>query len=107
MSDPTQAPEPRKIQTAVVTLEEPIVRGEAKIEQVTVRRPTVGELRGFSMNSLLSSEVAAHAKLLTRISSPTILAHEIDAMSPADFSELVGEVVTFLLPKAARDSLTA
>lgn len=88
-----------------VTLDAPIQRGEQTIGSISLRRPTVRELRGLSMNALLQTDVNEHAKLLPRISTPTLLAHEIDAMDPADFTALAGEVVGFLLPKAALDSL--
>lgn len=90
-----------------VTLEQPITRGEQTITAITLRQPVVRDLRGLAISALYTSDVDAIAKLLPRISTPTLLAHEIDAMDPADFAALAGEAVGFLLPKAQQESLTA
>lgn len=91
--------------TVSVTLDEPIQRGEQTITTITLRKPLVRELRGLAISAIYASDVDAMAKLLPRISSPTLLPPEIDAMNPADFAALASEAVGFLLPKAARDSL--
>lgn len=90
---------------ATVTLEQPITRGEQTIATVTLRRPLVRDLRGLAISALYTSDVDAMAKLLPRISTPTLLAHEIDTMAPADFATLAGEAIGFLLPRAAQESL--
>lgn len=106
MTDTTATPAPAP-NTTTVTLEDPIQRGEQTIATVTLRSPIVRDLRGLAISALYTSDVDAIAKLLPRITTPTLLAHEIDAMAPADFAALAGEVVAFLLPKAQQESLTA
>lgn len=104
MSKDTPAKQP---ETATVTLDTPIQRGDTTITSVTLRKPRAGELRGLSLSDLLTTNVDAHIKLLPRISTPTLIAAELDAMDPADLAALAGEVIGFLLPKATRDSLPA
>lgn len=43
----------------VITLETPLQRGEQTINDITLRKPSAGELRGLSLVSLLQMEVTA------------------------------------------------
>lgn len=90
-----------------VTLDTPITRGEQTITAITLRKPKSGELRGCSLSDLAQLDVAALARLLPRISEPTLTASDVDNLDPADLMKLGAEVVGFLLPAAARASLTA
>ncbi len=100
-------PKPASTNTVTVTLEDPIQRGAQTIDTVTLRKPIVRDLRGLAISALVTSQVDAIAALLPRISTPSLLAHEIDTMNPGDFAELAGEVVGFLLSKETKSSLTA
>lgn len=100
-------PAAKQPETATVTLDTPIQRGDTTITTITLRKPRTGELRGLSLSDVLTTNVDAHIKLLPRISTPTLIAAEIEAMNPADFAALAGEVIGFLLPKATLDSLPA
>ena len=51
--------------------------------------------------------MAYHFPLLPRITRPTLVAHELAALDPADLTQMAGEVAGFLLPKEARASLPA
>ena len=88
-----------------VELDTPIVRGDTKIEKITLRKPSAGELRGTSLASLLQMDVDALQKVLPRISEPTLTTHEIAAMDPADLVQLAGEFASFLAPKALQASM--
>ena len=92
---------------ATVTLDAPIQRGDEQITRVTLRRPRSGELRGLRLSELLNSDVDALLALLPRITRPTLVAHELAALDPADLTQMAGEVASFLLPKGARASLPA
>ena len=100
-------PKPASTNTVTVTLEDPVMRGELAISTVTLRKPIVRDLRGLAINALYTADVDAMAKLLPRITTPTLLAHEIDTMAPADFTALATEVVGFLLSKQDRAALPA
>lgn len=93
--------------SVTVTLEEPIIRGEQRIEQLQLLRPRTGDLRGMLLADVAQMKADAVAQLLPRITVPTILKHEVDAMAPADLVVCAGEVAGFLLPKAVLASLNA
>jgi hypothetical protein len=95
--------------TTTVTLDTPIQRGETTITEVTLRKPRAGELRGVKLAELLQMDVATLRTVVPRISTPMLLAADIDAMDPADLLQIGTEVSGFLLTKAtlASVSLTA
>lgn len=88
--------------TVTVPLQEPIQRGADALTSVQLMKPRVGDLRGLSLSELLMCKADAVAALLPRITVPTLFKHEVDAMDPADFVMISGEVVDFLTPQAAR-----
>ncbi|MFC3581097.1 phage tail assembly protein [Sphingomonas hylomeconis] len=85
-----------------VTLDTPIVRGTETIDSVSVRKPGSGELRGLTLMALSQLDYAALETLLPRITSPVLHKADIIALDPADLMQLGGEVMDFLLPKAAK-----
>ena len=85
-----------------VTLDTPIVRGDTTVDTVQIRKPNSGELRGLTLMALSQLDVGALEKLLPRITIPPLLKHDIAALDPADLMQLGGEVMDFLLPKAAK-----
>ena len=89
----------------IVTLDEPIKRGDQTITVVTLRKPNSGELRGLSLHELASMEVGALSRLIPRISNPTLVDHEVRGLDPADLTEMGVGVASFLLKKAQRESL--
>lgn len=86
--------------SAVVALDEPIVRGETEITCVTVRKPKSGALRGVRLVALMDMDVTAMTEVLPRITDPALTKPEIMAMSPGDLLSMSIEVVNFLLPKS-------
>lgn len=86
--------------SAVVALDEPIVRGETEITSVTVRKPKSGALRGVRLVALMDMDVTAMTEVLPRITDPALTKPEIMAMSPGDLLNMSIEVVNFLLPKS-------
>ena len=51
----------------VITLDNPVKRGEQVIEQVTLMKPNAGTLRGVSLAAVANSEVDALIKVLPRM----------------------------------------
>lgn len=86
--------------SAVVALDEPIVRGETEITSVTVRKPKSGALRGVRLVALMDMDVTAMTEVLPRITDPALTKPEIMAMSLGDLLNMSIEVVNFLLPKS-------
>lgn len=85
-----------------VTLDYPFKRGDTELHTVHLRKPMAGELRGIKLTELLALDVGAVQKLLPRITSPTMTAHEVASLDPADLAELAMEVASFFVRKSAR-----
>lgn len=88
----------------VITLDTPIVRGATTIEQITLRKPMSGELRGVTLSDLAHMDVLALRKVLPRITTPSITDVEIGRMDPADLLQCGVAVSTFLLTKSAKEA---
>ncbi|WP_050872378.1 phage tail assembly protein [Comamonas testosteroni] len=92
----------------VVTLDYPIKRGDTEVKEITLRKPMAGQLRGVKLTELLSLDVGAVQMILPRITTPTLLPHEIAQLDPADITELGTKVAGFFVRKSIRaEYLTA
>ena len=96
MSEPI-APEFR-----TVTLDAPIVRGETSIDELKLRKPRSGELRGLSLVDLGQLKVDSLTKILPRITVPPLTEAEVGNMEPADLLACGAEIGSFLLQKSQR-----
>ena len=90
-----------------VTLATPIVRGETTIATLNLRKPRAGELRGLSMQDVLTSDASALLKLIPRISDPPLTQNEADDLEVNDFSEIAGAIRGFFMTKAENAMLEA
>jgi hypothetical protein len=86
----------------VITLETPLQRGEQTITDITLRKPSAGELRGLSLVSLLQMEVTALTTVLPRITNPALTSDEINRLDLPDLMQFGSEVASFLVPKSAK-----
>lgn len=91
---------------AVIELDEPIKRGDGFITSLTVRKPKAGALRGVSLIELANLSVSALQVVLPRITEPTLTAHDVANMDPADLLSVGAEVGAFLVSKADRASVS-
>lgn len=91
--------------TVTVALGAPIQRDGGPIESVIVRKPKGGDLRGTKLTELMAADVDAVAKLIPRITSPSIQHHEFFGLDADDLAELIGTVVGFFLNRAQREAL--
>jgi len=90
----------------VVTLDEPISRGEApRIETLTLRKPDAGSLRGVSLMALVQIDVQALSTVLPRICEPILTRAEIARLDPADLMAIGSTVASFFLSRADRTAL--
>ncbi|RFA31324.1 hypothetical protein CAI21_01465 [Alkalilimnicola ehrlichii] len=87
-----------------VKLQTPIPRNGGDIVELALRKPGAGELRGLALVELLQMDVNALAKVLPRISQPTVQEREVQQMDPADLVECGGIVVSFLLKQEKTDN---
>jgi hypothetical protein len=107
MTDTTSAPAQAAPTSVVVTLEQPIKREGGPITSLTIRKPKGGDLRGTKLTDLIAADVDAVAKVIPRITTPTIVAHEFYGLEADDFAEVVGTVVGFFLSKVQREAMAA
>lgn len=92
---------------ATVTLDVPLDRDNGeKITTVRVRKPNSGELRGLTLMALSQLDYGALETLLPRITMPILHKADIARLDPADLMQLGGEVMDFLLPKAAKEAVS-
>ena len=90
-----------------VALDTPIKRGNGFITEVTLRKPSAGELRGVSLAELLQMKVDALQTVLPRITSPILHKQDMATLDPADLVNMGTVVVGFLLTKETkRDFVT-
>ena len=85
-----------------ITLDEPLKRGDTLVEQITLRKPKAGELRGVSLVDLGNINVVALQQVLPRITTPILTAQDVANLDPADLLEIGAEVASFLVKKADR-----
>ena len=90
-----------------VALDTPIKRGNGFITEVTLRKPSAGELRGVSLAELLQMKVDALHTVLPRITNPILHKQDMATLDPADLVSMATVVVGFLLTKETkRDFVT-
>jgi len=104
---PTPAPSTSPGTRQSVTLTEPIVRGDTSIERITLRKPRAGELRGLSLQDVITSDISTLLTLIPRISDPPLTAPEADGLDPADLAEIGGTIRGFFMTSAERQVLEA
>jgi len=85
-----------------ITLDTPVKRGKTEISEITLRKPSSGELRGIQLAELIQLDVASLIKVIPRLSNPGLTAPEVANLDPADLLAIGGKVVGFLLQKSAK-----
>ena len=90
-----------------ITLEVPIKRGEQLINDVALRKPDAGSLRGIKLMDLLQMDMGALSTLLPRITSPALTPADVGKLDPVDLISLGTEVSTFFGPRKDRASQPA
>lgn len=103
MTDKTTAPaELPKAITETVELDTPLTRGSQSVTELTLRKPTAGELRGLALTDVLQMQTDALIRLIPRLSTPSLTEAEVRQMNPADLVQCGSEIAGFLLTKQAR-----
>lgn len=78
-----------------IDLDQPITRGDNTINQITLRRPLGGDLRGLTLIDVSMAKVDALTTLLPRISTPVIHANNVKNMDAADLMDVGLSVAGF------------
>lgn len=89
-----------------IILDTPLMRGDNKVTEVTLRKPNSGALRGVSLVAVMQMDVQALYIVVPRISTPSLTQQEVAAMDPADLMQIGMAVSGFLLPKSTREELS-
>ena len=87
-----------------ITLKHPIKQGETSITEITLRKPTAGELRGVKLLDVMQMDMAAHAILLSRIAYPLLSDAQINSLDLEDLIQIMTGVLGFFV---GADSQTA
>lgn len=86
----------------LVTLENPIKRGDQFISIIEIRKPNVGTLRNLSLQDVLKWEINATNTVLSRVTSPTLNPAELNSMDVSDYTSLAVELTNFLVSAKAK-----
>jgi hypothetical protein len=87
-----------------VILSTPVTIDGEKVEEITLRKPSPGELRGLSMVDILRMETDALFKLLPRITQPPLTPAQLSReIEPEDFTELATKTLLFFVKKEQLD----
>ncbi len=101
----TANPEPAGPKIVTVELDEPIQLGDRTIEEIKLRKPISGELRGLSLVALGQMNVDELTKLLPRITMPTLPAPVLATIDPADMMAIAETITDFLLTRRQKAAL--
>ncbi|PPW54687.1 GpE family phage tail protein [Escherichia coli] len=90
----------------VITLDNPVKRGEQVIEQVTLMKPNAGTLRGVSLAAVANSEVDALIKVLPRMTAPMLTEQEVAALELPDLVVIFHWPPSELYPMSLTELIT-
>jgi hypothetical protein len=88
-----------------VTLSTPIVRGETRIEKLTLRKPRGGELRGLTLQDILQTDIGTIITLVQRISDPILIQDEAENLEADDLAEIGGTIRGFFMTATERKAI--
>ncbi len=84
--------------TATITLNTPIKRGDNEITSIELRKPAAGALRGVSLRGLLDFQTDDIIKVLPRITEPPLTDAECNRLDPADLVQAGVAIAGYLIP---------
>jgi len=90
-----------------VPLEVPIKRAGGDITELKVQKPLGGDLRGLSLKSIADMDAVSIQILLPRITVPSIIQAEANALDLVDLANCGGVIWDFLHPMAVRKAMRA
>lgn len=107
ITDQIPSEEPRSNRFETVTLANPIVRGETRIEKLDLRKPKAGEMRDLTLQDILSTNIGAIMVLIPRISNPPLIKEEVIELDPVDLAEIGGVIRNFFMSASERATIDA
>ncbi len=91
--------------TVSVTLDKPIERDSKQVDEIAIRLPMAGDLRGISLQKLMSGGAAEIQTVLKRVTSPMLTDLDFASMPGTDFILLGTEVMSFLTPSRYKEEI--
>ena len=105
MSEDAPAP---ATNTATITLDFDVTQKGVVViaagTTIVVKKPMGGALRGTNLGGIIRMDYDQIALIMPRITTPVLLPATME-IDPADIAQVGGELVDFLLPKAAKEKL--
>jgi hypothetical protein len=93
--------------TKTVRLSQPIpYGGERLLEEITLRRPTAGDLRGIRLARIEEVDVDTVLTITPRIATTPVTAAQLAQLDPADLVTLAAEIVSFFAPSRTDSQTT-
>lgn len=86
--------------TQQVKLKTGFKSGKSNITELTIRKPLTGDLRGIKLIDFIELDVDSLAKVLPRVTIPSIEEHEVYSLDLADLSEITKVLAGFLSEKS-------
>ncbi|MCB1397249.1 MAG: phage tail assembly protein [Rhodobacteraceae bacterium] len=93
--------------TVTVSLSEPVTQAEAQITDLTLRRPTAGDLRGINLAFLQMQKTDEVVKLLSRITTPALAPDTVERMDGLDLVACANAVSGFFVTPAQLAAIQA
>lgn len=84
-----------------IELSTPIISGKTEITKITIRKPLAGDLRGVKLLNFVDADIDSLAKVLPRISTPTLSDQDVYSMDLVDLTNVVVEISGFLTQKSS------
>jgi hypothetical protein len=86
--------------TQQVKLKSGLQSGKTTINELIIRKPLTGDLRGIKLVDFIELDIDSLAKVLPRITTPSIAEHEVFNLDLIDFSEITKVIAGFLSEKS-------
>ncbi|MGW8201917.1 phage tail assembly protein [Sphingomonas bisphenolicum] len=90
---------------ATIDLVDPIRRGDTRIEKLTLRKPKASELRGLTLQNLMSSDVGTIIEVVPRITDPILTRDEAENLQPEDLAEIGGTLRGFFMTASEKKAI--
>ncbi|OCG45169.1 hypothetical protein A9G28_12900 [Gilliamella sp. Fer1-1] len=82
--------------TQQLKLKSGLQSGKNTITELTIRKPLTGDLRGIKLVDFIELDIDSLAKVLPRITTPTIAEHEVFNLDLIDLSAITQVIAGFL-----------
>ncbi|MCX8578810.1 phage tail assembly protein [Gilliamella sp. B2717] len=79
-----------------IKLKSGLKSGKSIISELSIRKPLTGDLRGIKLVDFIELDIDSLAKVLPRITTPSIAEHEVYTLDLIDLSEITRVIAGFL-----------